>query len=261
MPRAPCVRAFSVPVMIFGELKIFPSVAELVWETAAKISAVLRAGIHATGSASLVLSGGSTPRSVYDMLASENWRGTVEWPKVHLLWGDERCVPSTAPESNYRMANETLIRKIAIPSGNVHRVQTEHPPQEAAQLYQKEIRKALQLREGELPRFTLVLLGLGPDGHVASLFPNSPALQEHARLVTENFVESLKASRITMTLPVINNALTVLVLVTGKGKAGILKAVSDADVPVYPANMVHPTSGTATWLVDVEAASQLQPHA
>lgn len=242
---------------MFGELKILPSQPDLFWEAAAKISAVLRAGIHATGTASLVLSGGSTPRSVYELLASESWRGTVEWPKVHLFWGDERCVPSNAPDSNYRMASETLISKIAIPAANVHRVPTEHPPQEAARLYQSEIRKVLLLREREFPRFTLILLGLGVDGHVASLFPHSPALQEHVKLVTEDFVESLKTSRITLTLPVINNAHSVVVLVTGKGKAGILRSVSEADVPIYPANMVRLTSGSFTWLVDADAASQL----
>ena len=243
--------------MIFGELKILPSQTDLVWEAAAKISAILRAGIHATGTSSLVLSGGMTPRSVYELLASEAWRGNVEWPKVHLFWGDERCVPSTAPDSNFRMANETMIRKIAIPASNVHRVQTDHPPQEAARLYQIEIRKAMQLREGQIPRFTLILLGLGEDGHVASLFPGSTALQERVRLVAENYVESVKASRITLTFPVINNAHSVVVLVTGKAKSGILRAISEADVPVYPANMLRPTSGSLVWLADADAASQL----
>jgi len=241
--------------VISGEIKVFPNTIDLVRETATKIAAVARAGIHATGSASLVLSGGNTPRAVYELLASDEWRGRVDWPKLHLFWGDERAVPPNAPDSNYRMANESMIRKIPIPAGNVHRIPSERPPQEAALLYQAEIRKAFQLRDRQLPRFTLVLLGLGEDGHIASLFPNSAALQDRARLVTENYVESIHASRITLTMPVINNALSIVVIVSGKPKAGILRAVVDTDVPEYPANMVRPIAGTVTWMVDADAAS------
>ncbi len=241
--------------MIDGEIRVLPNAIELVRETASKIAAVVRAGIHATGSASLVLSGGNTPRAVYELLASDEYRGRVDWPKLHLFWGDERAVPPNAPDSNYRMANESLIRKIPIPAANVHRIPAERPPQEAALLYQAEIRKVFQLRDRQLPRFTLVLLGLGEDGHVASLFPNSPGLQERTRLVAENYVESIRASRITLTMPVINNALSILVIVSGKAKAGILRAVRDTDVPQYPANMVRPAAGTVTWMVDDDAAS------
>ncbi len=244
--------------MISGDVKIFPNAIELAQEAASKVAAVMRAGIQATGSASLVLSGGNTPRAVYELLASDEWRGRVDWPKLHLFWGDERAVPPNAPDSNYRMANESLIRKIPIPAANVHRIPGERPPQEAALLYQAEIRRVMQLRDRELPRFTLVLLGLGEDGHIASLFPNSAALQERVRLVTENYIERLRASRITLTMPVINSALSVLVLVSGKEKAGILRAVMDTDVPEYPANMVRPTAGSTTWMVDADAASLIQ---
>ena len=241
--------------MISGDLKIFRNVVDLTQEAASKVAAVLRAGIHATGSASLVLSGGNTPRAVYELLGSDEWRGRVDWPKVHLFWGDERAVPPTAPDSNYRMASESMIRKIPIPAANVHRIPAERPPQEAALLYQTEIRRVMQLRDRELPRFTIVLLGLGEDGHIASLFPGSAALQERVRLATENYVERLHASRITLTLPVINNALSILLLVSGKEKAGILRAVKETDVPEYPANMIQPTSGVTTWMVDADAAS------
>jgi len=244
--------------MIAGQLKIFPSQTDLVREATIRIVSILQSGIRASGSVSLVLCGGGTPRSVYELLASDAFSGQIEWGKVHLLWGDERCVPPNAPDSNYRMVNETMIRKIPIPMANVHRIPSERLPQEAALAYQAEIRKLFQLREKELPRFTLVLLGLGEDGHTASLFPNTSALQERAKLVTEVFVESLKASRITLTLPVINNAQNIIFLITGKPKAGILSNVIDADVPQYPANMISPASGSLTWMVDRDAASQIQ---
>jgi 6-phosphogluconolactonase len=244
--------------MIAGQLKIFPSPSDLFIEAAKSIVTILQSGIRTSGSVSLVLSGGATPRGVYDLLATEWFSGQIEWAKVHIFWGDERCVPPHAPDSNYHMANEVLIRKIAIPTTHVHRIPAERPPQEAAQAYQHEIRKLFQLREKDLPRFTLVLLGLGTDGHTASLFPNTSALQERTKLITEVFVESLKTSRITMTLPLINNAHNVIVLVSGKGKAGILSAVIDADVPQFPVNMIVPTSGSLTWMVDRDAASQIE---
>jgi 6-phosphogluconolactonase len=244
--------------MIAGQLKIFPTPAEFVREAATHIVTVLRNGIRSSGSGSFVLSGGSTPRNVYDHLATEEFSSQVEWAKVHIFWGDERCVPPHAPDSNYRMANDALIRKIPIPIANVHRILAERPAQEAAQAYQAEIKRIFHLRGKELPRFTLVLLGLSTDGHTASLFANTSALQERAKLVTEVFVESLKTSRITMTLPVLNNAQNIMFLVSGRDKASILSDVIDTDVPQFPANMIDPTSGALTWMVDRDAASQIQ---
>lgn len=244
--------------MIAGQLKIFPTQFDLFLEATKSIVTTLRNGIRAMGSVSLVLSGGATPRGVYDLLATEGFSSQIEWAKVHIFWGDERCVPPHAPDSNYRMANDVLIRKISIPMTNVHRIPAERPPQEAAQMYQHEIKSLFQLREKELPRFTVVLLGLGTDGHTASLFPNTSALQERTKFVTEVFVESLKAPRITMTLPVINNAQNIIILVSGKGKAGILSAVIDVDVPQFPVNMIDPTSGSLSWMVDRDAASKIE---
>ncbi len=241
-----------------GRLKIFPTTDELIRETARRITSCLVQEVRQRGSASLVLSGGATPRRVYEELGSEELSREVEWPKVHIFWGDERCVPPTMPESNFRMANEALIKKIQIPERNVHRIHAERPPQEAAQLYQAEVKRVFALRERQLPEFTVVLLGLGEDGHTASLFGNTTALQEHTKLVTEVYVERLNASRVTLTLPAINNALNILFIVTGKEKAAILREVLEGEIPSYPANLVNPTRGLLSWFVDRDAASQLQ---
>ena len=166
--------------MISGQLKIVSTLSDFVQEAARDIVTILQKGIRASGSVSFVLSGGATPRSVYEFLAVQEFSDQIEWAKVHIFWGDERCVPSHAPNSNYRMANDVLIRKIPIPAANVHRILAERPPQEAAQAYHTEIKRHFQLRDKELPRFTLVLLGLGTDGHTASLFSNTSALQERA---------------------------------------------------------------------------------
>ncbi len=243
--------------MIDGMVRVFVNVPELVREASEHIVVTIQESIRASGNASLVLSGGATPRSVYDMLGSAEFRDRIEWSKVHLFWGDERCVPPGHPESNFRMANESLVRNIKIPATNVHRIPAERPPQEAARVYQSEIRKVLLLRGQELPRFSLVLLGLGEDGHTASLYPRTQALQERLRLVTEVYVDAVHSSRVTMTLPAINNARQVLFLVTGKQKAAVLHAIATTDVPAYPANLIRPTSGTLLWMLDADAASQL----
>ncbi len=243
--------------MIDGSIRVYVNVAELAREAAGFVVATLQEAIRASGSASLVLSGGATPRSVYDLLGSEEFRDRIGWSKVHVFWGDERCVPPGHPESNFRMASESLIHHIASPASNVHRIPAERAPQEAARLYQSEIRRVLQLREPELPRFSLVLLGLGEDGHTASLFPRTQVLEERLRLVAEVYVESLKASRVTLTLPAINSARAVVFLVTGKHKARILQSLAATDVPEFPANLIAPSSGSLVWMLDAEAASLL----
>jgi 6-phosphogluconolactonase len=241
-----------------GRLEIFRALPDVVRECTHRIVSVLNEEVRQKGTASFVLSGGTTPRSVYEALGADDARDRVEWAKVHLFWGDERCVPPSMPESNYRMAHEALIAKIGIPERNVHRIPAERSPQEAAHLYQAELKKVFSLRERQLPAFTLILLGLGEDGHTASLFPDTSAFQEHTRLVAEVYVESFKSSRITMTLPVINAALNVMFIVAGKGKASILREVLEGDIPRYPASLVNPSSGLLSWFVDRDAASQLQ---
>jgi 6-phosphogluconolactonase len=223
-----------------------------------KVVVCVEEAITAHGVASIALSGGSTPRSVYELLGTDEFRARIDWTRVHLFWGDERCVAPFLPESNFRMVNESLIRRISIPDENIHRILGERPPREAALAYEQEIRSLFDLQEGQWPAFSLVLLGLGEDGHTASLFPSTAVLQEEVRLIAEVHVEKLSTDRITMTLPLINNATTVICMVSGRSKATILRQVLEGDVVRYPAQMVNPLSGKLFWMADHEAASQLQ---
>jgi 6-phosphogluconolactonase len=239
---------------MIGEIHTFENAHTLAGGVAGRIVETLSEAVTTSGIASLVLSGGKTPRDVYQLLGSEDCRDSVPWSLVHLFWGDERCVPPTMPESNYRMVKEALLETIDIPEQNVHRIRGETPPQDAARAYDQEIRAALGLRHDAWPHFTLVLLGLGTDGHIASLFPGTLALQERKRIVTEVYVESLKSSRITLTLPALNSAEEVVFLVSGKLKAPIFRKIRASDTPEYPVQLVQPGSGRVHWYVDREVA-------
>jgi 6-phosphogluconolactonase len=240
-----------------GQLKVVGSVTALQQEAAELIVTCLTEETRGHGVASFVLSGGSTPRGVYELLGSAQYRGRIDWKNVHLFWGDERCVGPTRPESNYRMANESLIRHIAIPPQNVHRTRGEIKPQEAARESESDVRRFFGLKEGEFPRFTLVLLGIGEDGHTASLFPGTPVMEEKRRIVADVYVEALAASRVTLTIPAFNNAATVVFLASGRTKAEILKNVLEDGEVRYPAQRINPASGRLFWLVDKDAASRL----
>ncbi len=211
------------------------------------------------GRFTFALSGGSTPRNLYTLIAA-NASGSLPWPEVFFFWGDERHVPPTDPESNYRMVNETLLSKVPVPPTNVFRIPTEDPDASAvADAYEKTLQKFFALQPGEFPRFDLVLLGMGPDGHTASLFPESQALQEKSRLVVANWVEKLHTHRITLTLPVLNAARRVVFLVSGSDKAPALHEVLEGTAPgdKYPSKLIHPSDGKLIWFVDRGAASQL----
>lgn len=217
-----------------------------------------------------VLSGGRTPAVLHSMLAGDEFGWRVPWKAVHLFWGDERCVGRDDPMSNYRNASDLLISKVAIPPGNVHRIRAELPRADAALEYELEIRGFFgsmtkggglsgAAREGvwggdATPAFDLVFLGLGADGHTLSIFPSTAALHEKERMVVDNYVGSLGAHRITMTLPLINNASCVVFLVSGKEKAGALREAMSGEGGL-PARMVRPAKGELLWLVDREAAS------
>jgi 6-phosphogluconolactonase len=175
-----------------------------------------------------------------------------------VFWGDERCVLPESSESNYRMANEALLTRIPISPQNVHRIKAEQSPSKAAEEYEAEIQRTFELVDVALPRFDIVLLGLGDDGHTASVFPGTSALNEQERLVVDVYVEKFKAHRITLTLPVINNASHVLFLVSGRGKAAILRDVLQGHSLLLPAQHVRPSAGELHWLVDQDAASQLK---
>jgi len=239
-------------------IEVLQSPNDLVRVAAAKIARCLREATASRGIASVTLSGGSTPRSVYELLGSEEYEGSIDWARIHLFWGDERCVPPYMPDSNFRMVNEALIKRINIPAKNVHRIPAERPPGEAAQAYEAEVARLFNLKSGEFPEFDVLLLGLGEDGHIASLFPGSSALQETSRLFVDVYVERLMAYRITMTLPVINHGTSIIFLVSGKSKAAILREVFKEDVAIYPAQLIKPVKGKVIWFVDRDAASQLQ---
>lgn len=208
----------------------------------------------------IALSGGSTPKSLYNLLAT-NARTALPWDRMFFFWGDERHVPPTDPDSNYRMADETLLSKIPVAAGNVFRIKAENPDAAAvAEAYEQTILKFFQLKSGEVPNFDLILLGMGPDGHTASLFPGTTALQEKSHLVVANWVEKMKTHRITLTLPVLNAARCVTFLVSGSDKASVLREVLEEDVPAeqYPSKLVRPAAGKLIWLLDRAAASQLK---
>jgi 6-phosphogluconolactonase len=221
---------------------------------------VLRRGVAAIaehGRFALALSGGSTPKILYASLAGAD----LDWSRVHLFFGDERCVPPDDEQSNYRMAREALISKIEIPAANVHRIQAELASVDEAVLhYQADLRAFFGLKEpSELPRFDLVLLGMGPDGHTASLFPGTSALDEDERLVAAPWVAKFGTHRITLTARVINHSACVMFLVAGKDKTETLKAVLEGP-PLpreLPSQMIQPTEGELLWFVDRAAAQSL----
>jgi 6-phosphogluconolactonase len=207
----------------------------------------------------IALSGGSTPRSLYNLLAT-NARTSLPWDRMFFFFGDERHVPPTDKDSNFRMANEAMLSKVPIPEVNIFRVPAENPDANAAaEAYEQSLLKFFALEPGQVPVFDVILLGLGPDGHTASLFPGTVALQEKSRLVVANWVEKFNTHRITFTLPLLNAARCVAFLVSGTDKAPALEAVLQSNAPgeQYPAKLVHPTNGKLIWLVDRAAASGL----
>jgi 6-phosphogluconolactonase len=215
--------------------------------------------IAARGRFTIALSGGSTPRSLYTLIAA-NANSSLPWEKIFFFWGDERHVPPTDTESNYRMAEETILSKVPVPAANIFRVPTENPDASAAaEAYEQTLRKFFELAAGEFPRFDLILLGMGPDGHTASLFPETVALQEKSRLVVANWVEKLHAYRITLTLPVLNAARRVAFLVSGADKASVLHEVLEGSAPgeKYPSKLIRPRDGKLIWFLDRAAASEL----
>ncbi|HEV7798541.1 MAG TPA: 6-phosphogluconolactonase [Pyrinomonadaceae bacterium] len=206
---------------------------------------------------SVALAGGRTPRRVYELLATERFKNRIEWSKAHLFFGDERCVPPIHPDSNYAMVYETLISKVAIPAKNVRRIIGEGEADANARSYENQLRIFFGGRAW--PRFDLVLLGMGEDGHTASLFPRSTALQEKSRWVVATKNESTGQQRITLTLPVFNQAANVMFLVTGKEKAQRLAEVlhPKPGAELLPAEAIKPADGTLEWLVDAAAAACL----
>jgi 6-phosphogluconolactonase len=241
------------------EIRILTTPQELFEVAAEEVVRAATEAVAQRGRFTIALSGGSTPKNLFNLLAT-NARTVFPWDRTYFFWSDERHVPPTDPESNYRMAEEIMLSKIPVNAGNVFRIAAENPDAAAvAEAYEQTLRKFFQLQPGQVPVFDLILLGMGPDGHTASLFPNTAGLQEKTRLVIANWVDKLRTNRLTMTLPVLNSARTVAFLASGTDKAQVLRTVLEEDAPLeqYPAKLVRPSNGRLMWFVDRAAASQL----
>lgn len=237
-------------------IRVAPDVAALARMTANTIEDLARTAISQTGRFTIALSGGSTPKALFQLLASD-YQDKIDWKNTYIFWGDERCVQPNDPDSNYKMASETLLDHIPLPASNIYRIKGELPPRDGAAQYEQTLRTYFH---DELPRFDLILLGMGDDGHTASLFPQTEVLAEQKRWVAPNHVLTAKQTwRITFTVPVINNAANVMFLVAGTGKAETLKRVLQGDYKPseLPSQLIKPTNGNLIWAVDHAAESLL----
>jgi len=237
------------------EWRRFRDGGALAEAAAAEFANVVREAVRDRGTAFVVLSGGGTPRATYRMLALAPLREAIAWRDTEFFWGDERAVPPEHPDSNFGMARDALLAFVAAPA-QLHRMGAERPDRDrAARDYEDEIRTVLGAPPGGTPpRFDLVLLGLGADGHTASLFPGSPALQERSRWVVAAPGPRPDSPRITMTLPLLNRARRVMFLVSGPDKAAILGSIAASKDAVYPAQRIAPDGGVLLWMVDDAAA-------
>jgi 6-phosphogluconolactonase len=243
-----------------ADVRVCAGVTDLAYRAAEAGAAIIKEAVQTTGRCSLVLSGGDTPRDLYRRWASR-FADEIPWAGVHIFWGDERFVPAEDRRSNYKMAKEALLDQLPIPSANVHAMLTSfNTPEPAASAYDAMLRQHF---DGDRPRFDLLLLGLGPEGHTASLFPRSPALDETARWVLPVTVPADPQSRLTLTLPALNGATHTYVLVTGSEKAAALEHVlsQNADVRTYPAAGIRTADGNSpVWWIDREAAALYRPR-
>jgi 6-phosphogluconolactonase len=242
------------------DLRIFADRSALFQGAADEFVRQASAAIRSQGKFVVALAGGSTPKGLFHVLAGNQ---ALPWDKIYVFFGDERHVPPDDPESNYRMAREALLSKVPIPAENVFRIPAENPDaHQAAESYEQTLRTYFAVPAGSFPRFDLILLGMGPDGHTASLFPGGTALQEKSRWVLADWVEKFKTDRITLTLPVLNNAACVMFLVSGSDKAATLKEVLQGKQPAqrFPSKLIQPADGHLIWMVDDEAAGALSPQ-
>ena len=232
---------------------VLPAKAEVTRAAADRVVAAAASSIGARGRFTFALSGGSTPRALFELLASEAYRSRVDWARTDVCFGDERCVPPDDPQSNYRMAREALLEHVP---ARVHRMRGEDEPAAAASAYERELRELL----GATPRVDLVLLGMGDNGHTASLFPGLHAVEERERWVVAEYVAEVSMWRLTVTPVVLNASAEVLFLVAGADKAAMLHRVLEGprDARALPAQVVAPQDGRLTWLVDAAAAAALE---
>ena len=238
------------------DLHVLPTPEETAQAAAAFVATLADRRIETEGRFTVALSGGSTPRRLYQILAAPPYAERIAWDRWQVFWGDERCVPPDHQDSNFRMAKEALLDHVSVPPNHIYRIRGEANPQDAAQEYQQRL---LEVFKTSRPVFDMILLGIGDDGHTASLFPGTRALEEKRQFVSANWVPHLQAYRITFTLPLINAAIAVAFLVTDKAKADVLRRVvhPPPGVPVPPAALVRPVSGSVHWFLTRAVASRL----
>jgi 6-phosphogluconolactonase len=238
------------------DTRVLPDIDALSRAALEELLSDLQDAIKQRGRGAIALSGGHTPEKMYTLwAANQKYRSETDWNRVHFFWGDERYVSQDDPLSNYRMTRETLLEHVAIPAANVHAVPTNlGTPQQAAEAYDQELRKFFG---SSAPAFDVTLLGLGPEGHTASLFPDSPALEEKTRWVVPVHVEAVPPNRLTFTLPVLNSSRNTYFLVAGENKRPILDALRaepDSRPSAYPAGRIRPADGRVLWFLDRAAA-------
>jgi 6-phosphogluconolactonase len=240
---------------------VAPNAAALAARAAQYFVEQAERAVASRGRARIAISGGSTPRATFALLADplQPWRARMPWSKLDLWWVDERCVPPDDPDSNYRLTREAMLDHVPLQPEQIHRMEGELEPEAAAARYESELRNSFRLEGAELPRFDVVQLGMGPDGHTASLFPHTQALFELGRLAVANHVENKDSWRVTLTWPVINRAAAVFFLIGGADKAQILKEVftGPRDMERLPSQLIRPVDGILTLLLDRAAAALL----
>ncbi len=244
------------------QIRILDDAQAVASSAADEFARLAQSAADSNGRFTVALSGGSTPKALYSLLAertAQKKSPDIPWSKIHLFFGDERHVPPDHSDSNFRMANETMISRVPIPPENVHRIHSENDDAAAAALqYDETMAQVFGLKENALPGFDVVLLGMGPDGHTASLFPGTRAVHELRRRVAANWVPKFNSFRITLTRPVLNNAAHVMLLVCGADKAPALSEVMGSGSPDdYPVKYIQPTNGGLLWLLDKAAAAKL----
>lgn len=238
-------------------LNIFPHPSDLAEAAADLFIQLGQESIQRQGTFEVALSGGTTPKATYHLLTENRFRDQIDWSRIHLYWSDERCVPPTHDDSNYRMVFDTLIQPLGLPETNIHRMAGELDPSEAAQQYEIVLKSKLKPEN----RLDLVFLGMGDDAHTASLFPETPALRNTTDWVTANYVQKLSAWRLTLTASFINQARNIVFLISGEKKADPLFHVlhSNHQPERYPSKLINPVDGNLFFLVDQKAAQQVQP--
>lgn len=252
-----------------ARVRVYRDPEELALKAARLFARLADQYVIGCGKFTVALSGGSTPKAMFSVLAAEPFLDTVPWSSIYFFWGDERCVPPDHADSNYRMTSEALLSKVSVPPENIFRIPAELPdPERAAEEYTATLTRFFLAGAGpnrtgtaplsNVPRFDLVFLGMGPDGHTASLFPHTTALQAGEQIAVANYVEKFNAHRITLTAATINNACNVTFLAAGEDKTETLKNVLEGSYQpdVYPSQLIRPRNGTLLWMVD-EAAARL----